>query len=121
MPLKQNALHEAVLVHCPPEPVTDTANGGTNFIYVPPGTPTRFPVTQLFSNEGSKSSSPLAGRLMADLNAMLVQYFLHVPRAQWKTVVETHRVLDDDHRESEAGGLGVGHGGSASSDSVKAT
>ena len=58
---------------------------------------------------------------MANLNAALVQQFLHVPATQGKAVVQPDRVLDDCHGETVAVGLGVGHGQSAYPDPVKAT
>ena len=58
---------------------------------------------------------------MADLNAALVQQFLHVPVAQGKAVVQPTCVLDNGHGESVSVGLDVGHGGSAYPDPIKAT
>jgi hypothetical protein len=59
---------------------------------------------------------------MTHLNAALVEQFLHVSiaakrphgrcsgqEAQGKAVVEPNGLLDDDHRETMAVGLGVGH------------
>ena len=58
---------------------------------------------------------------MANLNAALVQQFLHVSVTQGKAVIEPNGVLDDGHGETVAVGLGVGHGQSAYPDPVKAT
>ena len=58
---------------------------------------------------------------MADLNATLVEQFLHVTVTQMEAVVEPNGVLDDRHRKSVAVGLGVGHGRPAYPDPVKAT
>jgi hypothetical protein len=88
---------------------------------MPPGTPSGFPVAQVFGEEGAKLDAPLAERLMADHDAALVQQFLHVSIAQGKAVVEPNGVLDDGHGEAVAVRLGVGHGGSAYPDPVKAT
>ena len=52
VPLKQDIEHEAVLVHGPPEPVSNAVNARTDLVQMPPGTPTGFPVTQVFSEEG---------------------------------------------------------------------
>ena len=49
---------------------------------------------------------------MTDLDAALVEQFLNVPVTQWKAVVEPDSVLDDEHGETVAVWLGVGHGGS---------
>ena len=57
---------------------------------------------------------------MANLNAALVQQFLHVSVTQGKAVVQPDRVLDDCHRETVAVWFGVGHGQSAYPDPVKA-
>jgi hypothetical protein len=80
---------------------------------MPPGTPTGFPVAQVFSEEGSELDTPLAESFMADHDAALVQQFLHVSvtakrphgrcsgqEAQRKAVVEPNGVLDDGHREA---------------------
>ena len=58
---------------------------------------------------------------MANLNAALVQQFLHVSVTQGKAVVEPNGVLDDGHGETVAVGLGIGHGQSAYPDPIKAT
>ena len=58
---------------------------------------------------------------MADPNAALVQQFLHVSAAEGKAVVEPNGVLDDDHGETVAVRLGIGHGRSAYPDPIKAT
>jgi hypothetical protein len=88
---------------------------------MPPGTPLGFPVAQVFSEKGSELDTPLAESFMADHDATLVQQFLHVSVAQGKAVVEPNGVLDDGHGEAVAVRFGVGHGGSAYPDSVKAT
>ena len=58
---------------------------------------------------------------MANLNAALVQQFLHVSVTQGKAAIEPNGVLDDGHGETVAVGLGVGHGQSAYPDPIKAT
>ena len=58
---------------------------------------------------------------MTDFNAALMEKFLNVPVTQRKAVIEPDGVLDDVHRESVAVRLGVGHGGSAYPDPIKAT
>ena len=98
----------------------DAIDARTDLVQMPPGTPTGFPVAQVFSEEGSELDTPLAEGLMANLNAALVQQFLHVSVTQGKAVVQPDRVLDDCHRETVAVGLGVGHGQSAYPDPVKA-
>ena len=58
---------------------------------------------------------------MTDHDAAPVQQFLDVPVAQWEAVVQPGGVLDDEHGETVAVRLGVGHGQSACPDPIKAT
>jgi hypothetical protein len=121
MTLEKNVEHEPVFVHGPPKPMSNAIDACTHLVQMPPGTPTGFPVAQVFGEEGAKLDAPLAERLMAHLNAALMQQFLHVPVTQGKAVVEPNGVLDDGHGEAVAVRFGVGHGGSAYPDPVKAT
>ena len=108
--LQQDIEHDSVLVHGPPQPVTDTADGRTHLVHVPPGTLSGFPVTQLFSNERRKFDVPLPQRVVARLNTALLEQFLHIPVAEREAVVEPNRVLDDADWEAMAIGHGVSHG-----------
>jgi len=110
-----------VLVYSPPQPVSNAIHARTHLVERPPGTPTRFPVAQVFSEEGSEFHAPFAERLVTHLNAALVKQLLHVSVAQRKAVVEPDGVLDDGHGETVAVWLGVGHGRSAYPDPIKAT
>ena len=83
--------------------------------------PTGFPAAQIFSEVGSEVDTPFAESLMADLNAALVEQFLHVSVPQRKAVVEPNGVLDDEHGETVAVWFGVGHGRSAHPGPMKAT
>ena len=121
MPLKQNVEHEAVLVNRSPKPVSNAIYARTHLVDMPPGTPTGFPVAQVFREEGSEFNAPLAEGFVADRNATLVEQFLHIPVTQGKAVVQPNGMLDDRHGKSMAVGLDVGHGGSAYPDPVKAT
>ena len=85
--LQQDVEHDPVLVHGSPEPVTDTADGSTDFVHVPPGTPSGFPVTQLFSDERREFDVPLAKRVVADLNTTLLKQFLHIPVTEREAMV----------------------------------
>ena len=107
--LQQDVEYDPVLVHGSPEPVTDTADGSTDFVHVPPGTPTGFPVTQLFSDERREFDVPLAKRVVADLNTTLLKQFLHIPITEREAMVQPNRVLDDADRETVAVGLTVIH------------
>jgi len=53
---------------------------------------------------------------MADLDAALMEQFLHVTVTERETVVEPNSVLDDHHRKAVAVGFGVAHGRSAYSE-----
>ena len=99
MPLKQDVEHEAVLVHRPPQPVSDAIDARTHLVQMPPGTPSGFPVAKLFGKEGRELDAPFAEGLVTHLNA----------------------ALDNRHRETVAVRLGVDHGRSAYPDPVKAT
>ena len=121
VPLKKDVKYETVLVHRSSEPVADAIDARADLVHMPPGTPTGFPVAQFFCEQGSEFKAPLAEGLVAHLNAAPVQQFLHVSVAQRKAVVEPDSVLDDDHRETVAVWLGVGHGQSAYPDPIKAT
>ena len=121
MPLEENVEHKTVLVHGPPEPVSDAIDARTHLVQMPPGTPSGFPVAQVFREEGSEFQAPLAESLVAHLNAPPVQQFLHVSVAQRKAMVKPDGVLDDGHGETVAVRLGVGHGQSAYPDPIKAT
>jgi hypothetical protein len=58
---------------------------------------------------------------MAHLSAALVQQFLDVPVTQRKAVVKPNSLLDDEHRETVAVRLCIGHRRSAYPDLIKAT
>jgi len=120
MPL-QNVEHEAVLVNRSPKPVSNAINARTHLVDMPPGTPTGFPVAQVFREEGSELNAPLAEGFVTHRNATLVKQFLHIPVTQGKAVVQPNGMLDDRHGKSVAVELDVGHGGSAYPDPVKAT
>jgi len=76
-------------------------------VETPPGTLSGFPVAYIFSEEGSELDTPFAKGLIADLDAALMERFLHIHIS----VAERKAVV----------GLRVGHGESVSPDPVKAT
>ena len=78
MPLKEDVEHGTVLVHGPPKPVSNAIHGRTHLVEMPSGTPSGFPMAQFFGEKRSELDTPFAEGLMADLNAALVQQFLHV-------------------------------------------
>lgn len=105
VPLEHEVEHGSVLVYRSPEPVANTIDAGTDLVQVPPGTLEGFPVAQFFSEEGSELDAPLAEGLVADLDAALVEQFLHVTVAEGEAVIQPNDMLDDRHRESVAVGL----------------
>ena len=66
----------------------DATDTRTYLVHMPPGTPTGFPVAQVFSEEGSEFDTPFAQGFVTDFNTALVQQFLNVPVAQGKAVVQ---------------------------------
>ena len=121
MPLKENVEHEPVLVHGPPEPVSNAIDARTDLVHMPSGTPTGFPMAQFFGEERSEFYAPFAEGFVTDLDAALVEQFLNVPVAQRKAMIEPDGVLDGDHGETVAVWFGVGHGQSDYPDPIKAT
>lgn len=78
-------------------------------------------MAQFLCNEGSKFDTPLARRLVADLNTALVKQFLDIPRAQWETMVKPNYVSDDAHRESVTVEPDINYGCSTYLNPVEAT
>jgi hypothetical protein len=67
MPLEENALHETVFVHSPPQSMPDAVQGCTHLVQMPPRTPTGFSVAQVFSEEGCEFDAPFAEGLVTRL------------------------------------------------------
>jgi len=88
MPLKEDIEHEPVLVHSPSKPVSNTIHSRTHLVEMPPGTPSGFPVAEIFSEERCEFDRPFAQGFVPDLNAALMEQFLYVPVTQRKAVVE---------------------------------
>ena len=78
MPLKQNVEHEAVLVDCSPEPVSDAIDIRPHLVQMLPGTPSVFPVAQAFGEERAELDTPFAEGLVAELNAAPAQQLLNI-------------------------------------------
>jgi len=78
-------------------------------------------VAQFFCEVRSELDTPFAQRLMADLDAVLIQQFLHIAVAQRETVVQPNGVLDDGYWKAVAVRSRVDHGGSAYPSPIKAT
>ena len=64
--LKQDVEHEAVLVHRPPQPVSDAIDARTHLVQMPPGTPTGFPVAQSFCKQWTELDAPFAEGLVEE-------------------------------------------------------
>jgi len=52
LPLKEEAPHETVLDHHAPKSGSSAVHARTDLVWIPPRTPTGFPVTRAFSEEG---------------------------------------------------------------------
>ncbi|GAA3999477.1 hypothetical protein GCM10022631_07980 [Deinococcus rubellus] len=87
----------------------DAIDARKSLIQMPAGTPPGFPLAKVLSKKRPKFDAPFAEGLMADLNAALVEQFLHVSVTQRKAVVQPDGVLDDGHWETGAVRLEVGH------------
>ena len=60
------------------KPVSDAIDARTHLVQMPLGTPPEFLVTQVFCEQWTELDAPFAESFMANLNAALVQQFLHV-------------------------------------------
>ena len=70
--LKEDIESKIVLVDRSPEPMTDAIDARADFIHMPPGTPSGFPVARVFSERRTEFKTPFAEGSMADHNAALV-------------------------------------------------
>jgi len=64
--LKKDVKHESVLIHCSPELVPCAIDARADLIHMPPGTPSGFPVAQVFCEEGSEFYAPFANSFVTD-------------------------------------------------------
>jgi len=103
----------ARVVDSPPEPEFPPPDLEADLVQNPPGATAGLPMPEFFGEAGGELDVPLAQRLVAHLNAMLLEQFLDVTLAQRKAVIEPECVLDDAQRKSMAIGLAVSHGRSA--------
>jgi len=108
MLLEQNIEHEAVLVHGSPSPVSDAIDARTDLVQKPAGTALGFPLAQVFREERAEVDIPFAQRLVADLDAALVEQFLNISVAEREAVIQPHGVLDDGHWKAVPVGGGIG-------------
>ena len=92
-----------------------------NLIQKPSGTPPGFPMAEFVGELRPELQTPLAERLVTDLNTALVQQFLNVSVAEREAVVQPNCMLNNRHGESVAVGFGCGHSRSAYLGLVKAT
>jgi len=116
--LKENIEHGYALVHSPPKPVTDTIDARADLVYVPSG----FPVAQLFGEERGEFDTSFEEVLMTDLlgraGGAIPAHLGHSVKSSGTAALG---VLDDRHGKAVAVGVGIGHGGSAYLELVKAT
>ena len=114
LPILQEKIQDrARVVDGPPQPEFLALDLDADFIQKPPGTPSGLPVPEFFGEERGELDVPLAQRLVADLNAALLEEFLDVTLTQRETVIEPESVLDDAERETVAVRLAVSHRRSA--------
>jgi len=73
MPLEENVEHKTVLVHGAPKPVSNTVQAPTDLVEMPPGTPSGFPVAQVFSEERPEFDALFAEGFVTDPNAALLE------------------------------------------------
>lgn len=92
------------------QPVTDTANGRTDFVLVTPGTSVGFLVTKVVGKQGREVDVLPAKRVVTELNTMLLKQVLNIPVTEWETVVQPKGVLDDADWKSVAVGPAISHG-----------
>jgi len=95
--LEKDVEHETVLVHGSPQPVPDAIHARTYLIQKPAGTPSGFPLAQVFSKQRAKLQTPFAKGLVTDLNTALVEQFLDVSVTEGEAVIQPDSVLDDRH------------------------
>lgn len=108
--LQKKIQHRARFVDGSPKPKFLTTDLDADLIQEPPGTPTGFPVPQLFGEERCELDVPLPERLMANDDTALLEQFLNVALAQWEAVIEPEGVLNNTQRETVAVWLAISHG-----------
>jgi hypothetical protein len=81
---QQDTLHETVFVDSPPQPVPCAIHCCADFSQIPSGTSTGFPMPQYSCEQRAECYAPLTKRLVAHLNAALVQQFLYVTVTEGK-------------------------------------
>ena len=100
--LKKHVQHSAVLVHCTPQPVLHTLDLHANFVQVPKGTTSWFPVPQFLGDGGAKFLVPVTDGFMTNLNSSLEKKFFNVSVAEGEAVIQLNGVLDDTCWETMA-------------------
>lgn len=100
MGLQEDVQHCAGFIDGPPQPVFLATDLDADLIQEPPGTPSRLPVAELFSEERRELDVPLTQGFVADDDPALVEEFLDITLAQGKPVVQPQGVLDDAQREA---------------------
>ena len=91
----------------------DPTNDNMHLIQMPPGTPSRFPVTQFLSEERSEFDVPLTKGFMADVNSSLVEQLLNVTLAEWEPVIKPQGIPNHAQWETVSIGLPVSHSSAA--------
>ncbi len=98
--LQQDVQHLAMFVHRAPQPMRDTAHYDTHLIQMPGSATLWFAVAQRLGQVGTKLGASDPDRLMADVDALFEQKFLHVPVGKQKAVAKIDCVGDDAFRKA---------------------
>src|SRR6266566_907234 len=93
--LHQNVKHDALLVDCPPQPVTLALDLELHLVQVPFVTRACTPSAQFRGVAGAELRTPGANRLVRDSYPPLGQQFLDVTQTQTEAEVEPHGVAAD--------------------------
>src|SRR3954471_6296654 len=93
--LDENVEHEAILVHCAPEPVLLSPDHQAHFVQVPLVSSTGEPAPDLVGERLAKLARLLAHGFMAHVDAAGGQHLFHHAKAERKAEVEPHGVADD--------------------------
>jgi len=111
--LQEQIQHCTRVINGPPQPEFFAPDLDADLVQEPLGTSPGFSVPQFLSEERCELDVPLAERLVADLDAALLEQFLDITLAEGKAVVEPKGVLDDAEWETVAVRLTISHGTSA--------
>ena len=107
--LEEDVQHLPRFIDGPPQPVLDSTDLDAPLVQMPPRTPPGFSVAQFFGQERGNFDVPLPQGLVTDLDAALVEQFLHSTLAEGEAVIEPEGGADDAERNTVAVGRPVSH------------